>query len=194
VNTRNIFLTLVILFSGFSSAILALDAAPEFKLRCLDGSEVSLSSYKGKIVIIDFWSIYCPPCREEIPGFVEIYQKLKDRGVEILGINLDRDDEKVKAFIEANKVDYPILFSTKEVLDAYGGGQAIPTTFILDRNLKIVKKHVAFTEKSEFEKEIYEILNQNISTVQETSTEPGAATDSSEVISNGAPPPASATE
>ncbi len=133
--------------------------APDFTLKDLDGKDFSLSSLKGKVVILDFWAVYCPPCRDEIPSFINLYETYKEKGLEVIGVTVDREASKVKTFMETNKISYPILFSSKEILEAYGGIQAIPTTFIIDRNLKIVDKHVGFAEKSYFEEKIKPLLN-----------------------------------
>ncbi len=132
--------------------------APDFTLKGVDGNDLTLSSLKGKVVIIDFWATWCPPCREEIPGFIELYKKYKDQGLEIIGISVDKDENKLKKFVADNGVNYPIVSFTKDVTEAYGGIQSIPTTFILDHQLNIVGKHVGFVETAAFEKEIEPLL------------------------------------
>lgn len=163
--------------------------APDFTLKNVDGTDVTLSSLKGKVVIIDFWAIFCPPCREEIPGFIELYNTYKDKGLEILGVFVDRDTSKVKTFVESNKINYPIIFHSKEVLEAYGGIQAIPTTFILDKDLNIVEKHVGFTEKKVFEEKIKALLGTTGSDSATTNTtNPEAQTASPSVASPSTAP------
>lgn len=132
--------------------------APTFTLPTPDGKTISLDQYKGQIVLLDFWAILCPPCRAEIPGFIDITNKYKDKGVVVLGLSLDKEAGKLRRFVEENKINYPILMATKEVQMAYGNVQAIPTTFLLDRNHTIVKKHVGFTEQAVFEAELDELL------------------------------------
>ncbi|RCK78058.1 MAG: Thiol:disulfide interchange protein [Candidatus Ozemobacter sibiricus] len=132
--------------------------APTFTLPTPDGKTVSLDQYKGQIVLLDFWAILCPPCRAEIPGFIDITNKYKDKGVVVLGLSLDKEAGKLRRFVEENKINYPILMATKEVQMAYGNVQAIPTTFLLDRNHTIVKKHVGFTEQAVFEADLDELL------------------------------------
>lgn len=151
-------LALSILFAGAVALAAQTGPAPDFTLPTVDGNPISLSSFKGKVVLLDFWAIFCPPCRAEIPGFIDLYTRYKDKGVEIIGLSLDKEPGKLKTFIAENKINYPILITSKEVQNDYGKVQAIPTTFLLDRNLNIVKKHVGFTEKATFEAEIEELL------------------------------------
>ncbi len=132
--------------------------APAFTLPTPDGTTISLEQYKGQIVLLDFWAILCPPCRAEIPGFIDITNKYKDKGVVVLGLSLDKEAGKLRKFVEDNKINYPILMASKEVQVAYGNVQAIPTTFVLDRSHTIVKKHVGFTEQAVFEAELDELL------------------------------------
>jgi len=153
-------LWLLVLIVVLAVPVFAADSgrAPDFTLKALDGKDLALSSLKGKVVIIDFWATWCPPCREEIPGFIELYKKYKDQGLEIVGVSVDKDEGKLRKFVEGNGVNYPIVTSTKEVTEAYGGIQSIPTTFILDRQLNIVTKHVGYAEPAAFEKEIEPLL------------------------------------
>jgi peroxiredoxin len=133
--------------------------AAEWELKDINGKVIKLSDFKGKVVILDFWATWCPPCRAEIPSFVELQDAYKNKGVQIIGISLDQDGAAVlKPFIEKNKINYPIVIGTPKVTADYGGVEGIPTTFIIDKTGKIVAKHVGLTEKSEFEKEIEPLL------------------------------------
>jgi cytochrome c biogenesis protein CcmG/thiol:disulfide interchange protein DsbE len=129
--------------------------APEFKLQNLNGEEVKLSDYSGKLIFVNFWATWCPPCRAEIPGFIKMYDQYKDQGLVILGISTDRDGkEVVKKFVDKNKVNYPILLYNMEVIRAYGGITGIPTTFIVNQMGEIVNKFVGFPGDEAFENEI----------------------------------------
>jgi peroxiredoxin len=133
--------------------------APEFSLKDVSGAEIKLSDFKNKVVIIDFWATWCPPCRQEIPHFIGLYSQYKGQGLEIIGIALDQNGEKtVKEFSAKNKINYTVLLGNNEVSDLYGGIEAIPTTFILDKDGNIRKKYIGYNEKKVFERDIKELL------------------------------------
>ena len=133
--------------------------APEFSLKDSSGIERKFSDFKGNVVIIDFWATWCPPCREEIPHFVELYNQYKDQGLEIIGVSMDQSPERViPGFIEKNNINYTILFGEDKVYDLYGGINAIPTTFIVDKDGNLVRKYIGYKEKGVFEQDIKELL------------------------------------
>jgi peroxiredoxin len=133
--------------------------APEFALKDISGVERKLSDFKNKVVIIDFWATWCPPCKAEIPHFIDLYSQYKDQGLEIIGISLDFGGEKIlPAFINKNNINYTILLGGEEVSDLYGGIAAIPTTFIIDKDGYIRKKYIGYNEKAVFENDVKELL------------------------------------
>jgi cytochrome c biogenesis protein CcmG/thiol:disulfide interchange protein DsbE len=135
------------------SAALAQGKAPNFSLKTSDGKSLELAKLQGKVVVVNFWATWCGPCRKEIPGFIEVYGRLKSKGLEIVGISLDREGwTVVKPYIDKSKITYPVVVDNGKLADAYGGIDAIPTTFIVDRKGNIVKKHVGYISKEDLEK------------------------------------------
>ena len=135
--------------------------APDFTLKLTDGKDIKLSDHKGKIVIIDFWATWCPPCRRGIPDLVDIQEKYKN-DVLIIGISLDNETKPdVVPFIKKYKINYPIAYGTMEVVQAFGNIQAIPTSFIVDQSGQIVDKHVGLVDKSAYINKITELLKKS---------------------------------
>jgi peroxiredoxin len=117
---------------------------PTFTLPDLDGADVTLSDYRGKVVVLDLWATWCPPCREEIPFLVELYEDLKNEGLVVVGVGLDQGGRNTLApFVDENGITYPILVGNREVQAAYGV-TGIPTTFLIGRDGKISAKHVGY--------------------------------------------------
>ena len=127
--------------------------APYFELKELKGKTVCLTDFVGKVIILDFWATWCPPCKKEIPDFIELYKQYSKRGVTIVGIALD-EYEAVKNFHSENKINYPILLGTDEVVKLYGGIRGIPTTFVIDKDGTIRQRYEGYRPKDLFEKEI----------------------------------------
>lgn len=135
--------------------------APDFTLSNTDGKQVKLSEFRGKIVILNFWATWCPPCREEIPGFVKLQKEYKDDLV-ILGISLDTGSKNdVIPFMKKFKMNYPVLFGTDEVVRDYGNIQSIPTSFIVDQKGNIVNSFIGFRKESVFKAEIEKLLKKS---------------------------------
>jgi len=134
-------------------------SAPSFTLQDLNGKMVSLSDFKGKVVILDFWATWCPPCVREIPHFVELYEQYKAQGFAMVGISLDRKGVSVvKSFVQKYRVNYPILMADGQVSRAYGGITYIPTTFVIDAAGNIRQKYVSYQDKAVFEADIKKLL------------------------------------
>jgi len=134
-------------------------AAPEFALPDLEGKVVKTSDLKGKVVILDFWATWCPPCRQEVPHFVALQNKYRDQGLEIVGLSLDKGGAAdVKPFVEEYKVNYMMLIANDKTAEDYGGITGIPTTFVLDKDGKIVKRFLGYTDPAVFEETIRPLL------------------------------------
>ena len=133
--------------------------APDFTLPDLEGNSLTLSDFKGRVIILNFWATWCPPCRREIPDFVELYEKYKDEGLVIIGVSLDRGDSRsVKQFSKNYKINYPIVLGNVTVTQDYGGVRAIPTTFIIDRKGNVKEKYVGYQPRATFENAVKKLL------------------------------------
>lgn len=132
--------------------------APDFTLPQLDGRQLSLSSYRGKVVLLDFWATWCVPCREETPHFVGLQQKYGDRGLQIIGVSMDDSADPVGPFVAQFHVNYPIVMGTAKTGEQYGGVLGLPIAFLIDREGHIVSKHVGATDAAVFETEIAGML------------------------------------
>jgi thiol-disulfide isomerase/thioredoxin len=149
-------------------------AVPALAMRDLDGRSLSSADWRGKVVIVNFWATWCPPCRAEIPDLVALQNKYRDRLL-IIGVSQDEGSvENVKQFVAAHQMNYPVVMMTPEIDQAFPGIRALPTSFILDRESRVVQRHVG-------------LLNQVV-TEQETRALAGLAVNASiEEIDRGQP-------
>jgi peroxiredoxin len=133
--------------------------APEFALKDADGKTVHLEDYKGKVVLLDFFATWCGPCKIEIPWFMELERKNKDRGFSVLGVSMDDEGwEVVKPFLADLGVNYRVVIGNDATAQVYGGVDALPTTFLIDRNGRIAAVHVGLASKKVFEDGIQQLL------------------------------------
>jgi peroxiredoxin len=133
--------------------------APDFTLPQLDGQPLSLSSYRGKLVLLDFWATWCVPCRAETPHFVELQQKYGNRGLQIIGISMDDSPDSVRPFVQQFHVNYPIVMGTAKTGEQYGGILGMPIAFLIDPQGHIISKHLGATDPGVFEREIAGMLS-----------------------------------
>lgn len=132
-------------------------AAPAFTLPDLNGKSVSLADFRGKGVVLNFWATWCPPCKKEIPDFIDLQKEYGSKGVVIVGIALDQKD-KVQAFVEKNGMNYPVLLGDEAITVKYGGIQGIPTTFIIDKKGNILNRFEGYRPRTVWESEIKKLL------------------------------------
>jgi cytochrome c biogenesis protein CcmG/thiol:disulfide interchange protein DsbE len=140
----------VLMSTGSACAVSKDQIAPDFILEDLDGNKISLSDFEGKVLFLNFWATWCPPCRAEIPDFIEVYDMYKDKGLAIIGISVDRiSPKKVADFAQKNRMNYPVAMATGELFRDYPSPSAIPTTVVIDGNGKIRHKKVGLMSKEE---------------------------------------------
>lgn len=137
--------------------------APDFTLKTTDGKIVKLSDYKGKGVIVNFWATWCGPCRAEIPDMVELQKEYEGKGFSFIGIALSDEDEKVKAFVAEQKMNYPVGLGSQELAMSYGKFtkegeiRGIPTSFVINAKGEIIDYFIGGRDRATFSAAIQKI-------------------------------------
>lgn len=143
--------------------------APAFTLVDLNGKKVSLSDYRGKAVLVNFWATSCGPCKIEIPWFVDLHNQYAAQGFEILGLSYDsldesdkvaaaKDKEEINAFISKMHMNYPVVTGGESVAQAYGGVDGLPSSFFIDRKGVVVAQTMGLHPREEIESDIKKAL------------------------------------
>jgi len=149
------------------------EAAPDFKLAGLDGKPLTLADSRGKVVLLNFWATWCGPCQAEIPDLIELQQKYKDQ-LQVIGLIVDEDDASVvKSVVAETRINYPVAMTSPEVRTQYGGIAALPTSFVLDTQGRIVQKHEGLRDPALYETEIRALLGLPINARVETFDDTG---------------------
>jgi len=132
----------------------SLGKATDFELKDINGSMVKLSSYQGKVIILNFFATWCPPCRMEMPDFNRIAQE-RPNDVAIIAVNVgDENESAIRNFVDQNKLTFPVAKDDGKVSSAYGPIRAIPVTVVIDKDLNIVRQYVGARTKAIFENDI----------------------------------------
>uniref|UniRef100_A0A7V1EIB1 TlpA family protein disulfide reductase n=1 Tax=candidate division WOR-3 bacterium TaxID=2052148 RepID=A0A7V1EIB1_UNCW3 len=132
----------------------------DFTLNSLDQEEYTLSKLKGRVVIVDFWATWCPPCRREIPHLISLYEKYKDKGLIVLGVSAE-EKQTLETFRNENNITYPILLGNNEVFQKFGV-RSIPHTIFIDKKGNVRKTQIGYADEllPEFESLIETLINE----------------------------------
>ncbi len=132
----------------------------DFKIKDMNGKEFNLAGVKGKVVLLNFWATWCPPCKEEIPSFVELQAQYRDQGLVIVGISVDDTIDQLKPFAREFQMNYPVLAGADrdDVQEAYGPMLGIPVSVLISRDGLICKRFLGGASKQQFEREIKALL------------------------------------
>jgi thiol-disulfide isomerase/thioredoxin len=134
------------------------DAAPAFQLNDLDGKPVSLAEAKGKVVLLNFWATWCGPCRAEIPDLVDLQKRYAGK-LEIIALATQEDDaDQVRRFVLRSGINYRVAMASDDVVREYGGVAALPTSFVIDAQGRVVQKHIGLNDPSLYERELKAML------------------------------------
>ncbi len=149
------------------------DPAPEFKLTALDGKPLTLAALQGKVIFLNFWATWCGPCRAEVPDLIALQDRYKGR-LQIIGLNVDDDDPaEIQKYVDETGINYPVAMTSNDIRIQYGGIPALPTSFVLDTEGRVVQKHVGLWNPSVYETEIRALLGMPIMAKVETFEDKG---------------------
>jgi peroxiredoxin len=131
-----------------------------FIIKDMDGKDVNLAAFKGKVLLLNFWATWCGPCLQEIPAFVDLQARYRDQGLVIIGISVDDPIEKLKPFAQEFRMNYPVLAGAdrSDVQEAYGPLFGVPVSVLISRDGLMCKRFVGGTSKQQFEREIKALL------------------------------------
>jgi peroxiredoxin len=133
--------------------------APDFALPDLKGRTVHLKDFRGKVVVLDFWATWCGPCKMEIPHFAELLKRHGEKGLEIVGVAMDETGaDVVKPFVEKNGLPYHVVLGDDYTASRFGGVNALPTTFVIDRGGHIARKYIGYQSLESFEEDLAPLL------------------------------------
>jgi thiol-disulfide isomerase/thioredoxin len=147
---------------------------PPFLVNDVEGHLRSTAEWRGKVVIVNFWATWCPPCREEIPEMIELANRYKDR-LQIIGVSEDDDatPEEIREFAREEKINYPIVMGSNGISAEYGGVPALPTSFLVNTDGRVVQKHVGLFPTEVYDREIRALLGEHVDAPIETFVDNG---------------------
>jgi len=149
-----------IIIAASAASVLAQEAkAPQFELKDLDGRSVRLSDFRGKVVLINFWATWCPPCRAEMPDLVKLQRDHRKDGLQIIGVTYPPEKKsRVRRFARSLKVNYPIVLGTREIKDRFSSEETLPLTIVINRNGKVSDIIIGILLREEFDEKIKPLL------------------------------------
>ena len=149
-----------IIIAASAASVLAQEAkAPQFELKDLDGRSVRLSDFRGKVVLINFWATWCPPCRAEMPDLVKLQRDHRKDGLQIIGVTYPPEKKsRVRRFARSLKVNYPIILGTREIKDRFSSEETLPLTIVINRNGKVSDIIIGILLREEFDEKIKPLL------------------------------------
>jgi peroxiredoxin len=154
--------SLIVVFSS-ASVFGQKSLAPQFELKDLNGRIVRLSDYKGKVVLINFWATWCPPCRAEMPDLVRLQREHRKRGLQIIGITYEPESKTaVRRFARSLKVNYPIVLGSPQIKSRFSSEETLPLTVVINRDGKINDVIVGILLREEFDEKIKPLLMKNV--------------------------------
>jgi thiol-disulfide isomerase/thioredoxin len=148
---------ILILLLLFSTVLFA-KKAPDFTFKDLDGKKVSLSNFKGKVIIINFWATWCGPCIYEMPALEKLFKKYKKDGFQVIGLTIQSNNNQIPQKISQTGVTYPILLDAEDAIGSYGPFNAIPQSYLINKEGEIVKEFVGVRSFTQFEEEVKKLL------------------------------------
>ena len=157
-NRSILFATITIVFS--SAGVLGQErVSPQFALKDLNGRTVQLSTYRGKVVLINFWATWCPPCRAEMPDLIRLQREYASHGLQIIGITYPPENKnRVRRFARSLKVNYPIILGTREIRARFSSDEILPLTVVIDRDGKVNDIISGILLPEEFDEQIKPLL------------------------------------
>ncbi|MEO0224593.1 MAG: TlpA disulfide reductase family protein [candidate division WOR-3 bacterium] len=136
------------------------DKVSNFQFKTIDNKVLDLSQFYGKVIIVDFWATWCPPCTKEIPHFIELQEKYKNE-VQFIGLNVGEKESQIKEFVKSMGINYIIGYSNDNIEKLFGGINGLPTTFIIGKDGKVKAKAIGYRSKEWFENQIISALRES---------------------------------
>lgn len=150
--------TLSLLVSGPAGATGVGEIAPDFTRPDFANAQLKLSAHRGKLVLLNFWATWCPPCREEMPLFSSWQREFSDKGLQVIGVSMDDDAASAREFLAAYPVSYPVVMGDVKLAETFGGVLGLPLSYLIDAQGRVVARYQGETDLARMEAKIRELL------------------------------------